>query len=185
MTEETAEILAGRELRLAYDERVVADRLSVGIPAGRITSIVGANACGKSTLLRALSRLLKPRSGNVLLDGADIASLPTRTVATRLGLLPQTQVAPDGITVADLVARGRHPHHGWMRRWTGEDDAAVAAALRDTGTLELADRVLDELSGGQRQRVWIAMVLAQGTDLCCWTSRSPISTWPTRSTCWT
>lgn len=165
MTDETAEILAGRELRLAYDERVVADRLSVGIPAGRITSIVGANACGKSTLLRALSRLLKPRSGSVLLDGADIASLPTRTVATRLGLLPQTQVAPDGITVADLVARGRHPHHGWMRRWTGEDDAAVAAALRDTGTLELADRVLDELSGGQRQRVWIAMVLAQGTDL--------------------
>ncbi len=111
-----------------------------------------------------LARLLTGPD-SVLLDGADIASLPTRTVATRLGLLPQTQVAPDGITVADLVARGRHPHHGWMRRWTGEDDAAVAAALRDTGTLELADRVLDELSGGQRQRVWIAMVLAQGTDL--------------------
>lgn len=158
-------VLVADRLRLAYDERVVAERLSVSIPAGRITSIVGANACGKSTLLRALSRLLRPRAGTVLLDGADIHRMSTRLVATRLGLLPQSQVSPDGITVNDLVSRGRYPHRGWLRPWTKDDDAAVASALRDTGTIELADRAVDELSGGQRQRVWIAMALAQGTGL--------------------
>jgi iron complex transport system ATP-binding protein len=157
--------LAARDLRLAYDDRMVVDGLSLAIPAGRVSVIVGANACGKSTLLRGLARLLKPRGGSVLLDGADIHRLPTRDVATRLGLLPQQPVAPDGITVADLVGRGRHPHQRWFRQWSREDEAAVAAALEATGMTDVAERPVDELSGGQRQRVWIALALAQGTDL--------------------
>jgi iron complex transport system ATP-binding protein len=157
--------LAARSVRLAYDDRLVVDGLSIDIPAGRVTVIVGANACGKSTLLRGLARLLKPRGGSVLLDGSDIGRLPTRDVATRLGLLPQQPVAPDGITVADLVGRGRHPHQRWFRQWSRDDEAAVAVALEATGMTAVADRPVDELSGGQRQRAWIAMALAQGTDL--------------------
>ncbi|MFE4949949.1 ABC transporter ATP-binding protein [Leifsonia sp. NPDC056665] len=162
MTEQT---LAARDLTLAYEGRVVVDGLDLDIPPGRVTAIVGPNACGKSTLLRGLSRLLAPASGSVLLDGADIRSLPTKEVATRLGLLPQTPTAPDGITVADLVSRGRYPHQGWFRRWTAEDDTAVQEAMAATGVAELADRAIDELSGGQRQRVWIAMALAQQTGI--------------------
>ena len=150
---------------LAYDQRLVVEELSVAIPVGRITVIVGANACGKSTLLRGLARLLKPRAGTVLLDGEDIHRRPTREVATRLGILPQQPVAPDGITVADLVARGRHPHQRWLRQFSSDDELAVAGALEATGTSDLADRCVDELSGGQRQRVWIALALAQGTPL--------------------
>ncbi|MGO4300737.1 ABC transporter ATP-binding protein [Leifsonia sp. RAF41] len=161
---ETAE-LAARNLSLAYEGRVVVDGLDLDIPAGRVTAIVGPNACGKSTLLRGLSRLLPPASGTVLLDGADIHGLPTKRVAQRLGLLPQTPTAPDGITVADLVSRGRYPHQGWFRRWTAEDDEAVAEAMIATAVADLADRPVDELSGGQRQRVWIAMALAQRTDI--------------------
>lgn len=161
----SAPVLAGEHLRLAYDSFEVAGDLSVTIPRGRITVIVGPNACGKSTLLRALARLLKPVGGVVLLDGLSIHQLPTRVVATRLGILPQAPVAPDGIGVADLVARGRHPHQGWFRQWTATDEAAVTEALAATGTLDLASRTVDELSGGQRQRVWIAMTLAQGTQL--------------------
>ncbi|WP_051442295.1 ABC transporter ATP-binding protein [Arthrobacter sp. H14] len=157
--------LQAQELTLAYDERTVVEDLTLTIPSGKVTMIVGANACGKSTLLRGLARLLKPRSGSVLLDGKSIHSVPTRQVATMLGLLPQTPVAPDGITVADLVGRGRYPHQGWFRQWSKDDDAAVAAALAATDTLELASRSVDELSGGQRQRVWIAMALAQETDI--------------------
>ena len=157
--------LAGEDLCLAYDDREVVTDLSVSIPAGKITVIVGPNACGKSTLLRALARLLKPRRGTVLLDGTSIHKLPTREVATRLGILPQSPVAPEGITVADLVGRGRYPHQGWFRQWTPADRAAVDDALAATGTLDLAGRPVDELSGGQRQRVWIAMTLAQGTTL--------------------
>ena len=127
--------------------------------------IVGANACGKSTLLRGLARLLKPKGGSVLLDGEDIARLPTKQVAIRLGILPQQPIAPEGITVADLVARGRHPHQRWFRQFSIEDEAAVAAALDATEITDLADRSVDELSGGQRQRVWIALTLAQGTPL--------------------
>jgi len=152
-------------LRLAYDKRVVAEDLSLAVPPGRITCIVGANACGKSTLLRALARLLKPAGGTVLLDGDSIHRLPTREVATRLGILPQTPIAPEGITVADLVGRGRYPHQGWLRRWREDDEAIVTWAMQLTGTLDLAGRSVDELSGGQRQRVWIAMTLAQGTPL--------------------
>ncbi|MBG6179615.1 ABC transporter ATP-binding protein [Arthrobacter sp. CAN_A1] len=157
--------LTASELTLAYDDRTVVQNLTVELPAGKVTVIVGANACGKSTLLRGLARLLKPTAGVVSLDGKDIHSLSTRAVARTLGLLPQTPVAPDGITVADLVGRGRYPHQGWFRQWTDDDDAAVAAALEATDTLELADRFVDELSGGQRQRVWIAMALAQQTDI--------------------
>ena len=154
-----------RSLRLAYDDHVVVDGLSLRIPTGQVTVIVGANACGKSTLLRGLARLLKPKGGSVLLDGEDIDRLPTKQVATRLGILPQQPIAPEGITVADLVARGRHPHQRWMRQFSIEDEAAVAAALDATEITDLADRSVDELSGGQRQRVWIALTLAQGTPL--------------------
>jgi iron complex transport system ATP-binding protein len=157
--------LSGDDLTLAYDKVDVVRDLSVAIPAGRITCIVGANACGKSTLLRALARLLKPRAGTVLLDGHCIHRLPTKVVATRLGILPQSPIAPEGITVADLVARGRYPHQKWFRQWTAADEEVVTDAMQRTGTLDLATRAVDELSGGQRQRVWIAMALAQGTDL--------------------
>lgn len=157
--------LSAEHLSLAYDDRLVVEDLSVQIPAGAVTVIVGANACGKSTLLRGLARLLKPKGGSVLLDGEDIHRQPTRQVATKLGLLPQAPVAPEGITVADLVARGRHPHQRFLRQFSPADEAAVSQALTLTGTLELADRSVDELSGGQRQRVWIALALAQGTPL--------------------
>ena len=157
--------LAAESLTLAYDDVEVARDLTVAIPEGKITCIVGANACGKSTLLRALARLLKPRAGTVLLDGESIQRLSTKEVATRLGILPQTPRAPDGITVADLVSRGRYPHQSWFQHWNAADDRIVAAAMRATGTIDLAKRSVDELSGGQRQRVWIALALAQGTDI--------------------
>lgn len=152
-------------LALGYGDRTVIDGLDLLVPPGRVTAIVGANACGKSTLLRSMSRLLTPRSGRVVLDGKDVHRLPAKQLARTLGLLPQSPIAPEGITVADLVGRGRHPHQGFLSRWSTEDDVAVAAALDATETSELADRHVDELSGGQRQRVWIAMALAQQTDL--------------------
>jgi iron complex transport system ATP-binding protein len=157
--------LRAEGVSLGYGGRRIVEQLDVAIPPGRFTVIVGANACGKSTLLRGLARLLTPSAGSVLLDGKAIHSMPTKQVATRLGVLPQTPVAPDAITVADLVGRGRYPHQGWFRHWGEEDDAAVAAALAATDTLDLAGRQVDELSGGQRQRVWIAMALAQRTEL--------------------
>jgi iron complex transport system ATP-binding protein len=160
-----ASTLSADAISLAYDDRVIVDRLSVVIPDGAITVIVGANACGKSTLLRGLARLLKPQQGTVLLDGEDIHRLPTRDVATRLGILPQQPIAPEGITVSDLVARGRHPHQRWFRQYSQEDEDAITSALVATATDDLADRTVDELSGGQRQRVWIALTLAQGTPL--------------------
>jgi iron complex transport system ATP-binding protein len=157
--------LRAEAVTLAYDSRVVASELSVAIPEGGFTAIVGPNACGKSTLLRALVRMLKPRAGHVLLDGAEIGSIPTKQVARRVGLLPQASIAPDGITVADLVARGRHPYQRLLRQWSCADERAVQAAMEQTHVDTLADRLVDELSGGQRQRVWIAMALAQETPL--------------------
>jgi len=157
--------LTAEALAVGYGERTVIDGLDLAVPPGAITAIVGANACGKSTLLRAMSRLLTPSSGQVLLDGALVHRMPAKRLARVLGLLPQSPIAPDGITVGDLVGRGRHPHQGLFSRWSREDDEAVAAALEATDTVELADRAVDELSGGQRQRVWIAMALAQRTDL--------------------
>jgi iron complex transport system ATP-binding protein len=153
------------DLTLAYDGHRVVEKLDLAVPTGRITVIVGANASGKSTTLRGIARLLRPESGVVELDGRDIAGMPGKTVATVIGLLPQQPVAPDGITVSDLVGRGRYPHQGWFRRWSSTDDAVVAAAMAATDTLGLASRRMEELSGGQQQRAWIAMALAQDPDI--------------------
>ncbi|MEU0051790.1 ABC transporter ATP-binding protein [Streptomyces sp. NPDC006309] len=161
----TVNRLSAENVTLAYDQRVIADQLSVEIPDRSFTVIVGPNACGKSTLLRALSRMLRPSRGRVLLDGQAIRSMPAKKVARTLGLLPQSSVAPDGITVADLVGRGRYPHQGLLRQWSAQDERVVREAMRQTGVDALADRYVDELSGGQRQRVWIAMALAQETPL--------------------
>jgi iron complex transport system ATP-binding protein len=157
--------LHGERLSLRYERRLVIDELDVDIPDHSFTAIIGPNACGKSTLLRGLSRLLRPSTGAVYLDGQAIHSLPAKEVARRLGLLPQSPTAPDAITVADLVARGRFPHQRMLRQWSKEDERAVDDAMLATGVLDLAERTVDELSGGQRQRVWIAMVLAQQTPL--------------------
>jgi iron complex transport system ATP-binding protein len=157
--------LRADELSIGYADTTIVDGLSVDVADEAVTVIVGPNACGKSTLLRGLARLLTPTAGRVVLDGRDIATLHTKDVARRLGLLPQTSVAPEGITVADLVARGRFPHQKLLRQWSSEDQVAVDDALRFTGVTALAGRLVDELSGGQRQRVWVAMVLAQQTPL--------------------
>ncbi|MET8048816.1 MULTISPECIES: ABC transporter ATP-binding protein [unclassified Streptosporangium] len=153
------------DLKLGYGDRVVVDGLDLGIETGTVTAVIGPNGCGKSTLLRAMGRLLKPSGGEVLLDGKRIDRMPSREVARILGVLPQSPSAPEGLTVADLVSRGRHPHQTWYRQWSSDDESAVGAALAMTGLLDLGDRPLDELSGGQRQRAWISMALAQGTDL--------------------
>ncbi|MEJ6489596.1 ABC transporter ATP-binding protein [Leucobacter sp. USCH14] len=163
MTE--ARTLSADAVTLGYGDRTIIRDLDLEISPGRITTIVGANGCGKSTLLRALARLLAPRSGQVILDGASLHARSTREVARILGLLPQSPVAPEGIAVADLVGRGRHPHQKVLSRWSTHDYEVVADALAATGIVELADRNVDELSGGQRQRVWIAMALAQETDI--------------------
>ncbi|MFJ9906135.1 ABC transporter ATP-binding protein [Streptomyces sp. NPDC101152] len=161
----TVNRLSAENVTLAYDQRVIAEQLSVEIPDNSFTVIVGPNACGKSTLLRALSRMLRPSRGRVLLDGQVIRSMPAKKVARTLGLLPQSPIAPDGITVADLVGRGRYPHQGVLRQWSAEDERVVQESMARTGVAELAERYVDELSGGQRQRVWIAMALAQQTPL--------------------
>lgn len=157
--------LRAERLSLGYGPRTVVDGLDLRIPDGSFTVIVGANGSGKSTLLRGLARLLRPETGRVLLDGQSVQSYPSKEVARRLGLLPQAQVAPDGIAVADLVARGRYPHQSLLRQWTAADEAAVRTALELTDTADLAGREFDELSGGQRQRVWLAMALAQQTQI--------------------
>jgi len=157
--------LKARDLRLAYGDNVVVDGLDLDVFDGTVTAVIGPNGCGKSTLLRALGRLMPTKRGHVLLDGKRIDKLPTREVAKILGVLPQAPIAPEGLTVADLIARGRHPHQAWYRQWSSDDEAAVAEALGWTGLTELAERTVDELSGGQRQRAWISMALAQGTDL--------------------
>lgn len=157
--------LRADRLELAYGDDPVVSDLSVAIPDGQITVVCGPNGCGKSTLLRALARLLKPRDGAVHLDGQAIARLSTKDVARRLGLLPQSPSAPEGLTVEDLVARGRFPHQRWFQQWTCDDEGAVEAALALSRTGDLRHRPVDELSGGQRQRVWIAMALAQDTPI--------------------
>ena len=165
MTATVTSTLAAESLSLAYDKRVVVDGLDLEVPTGRVTAIVGPNGCGKSTLLRGLSRLLSPRDGRVLLDGDAIGELSTKEVARRLGLLPQQPIVPEGITVVELVERGRHPHHGLFKQWSREDESVVAAALEMTELVELAGVPVDSLSGGQRQRAWIAMALAQRTPV--------------------
>ncbi|GHJ15615.1 ABC transporter ATP-binding protein [Micromonospora sp. AKA38] len=157
-------LLSTRDLVVGYEGRTVLDGLELDLPADAFTVIVGPNACGKSTLLRTMARLLTPRRGAVLLDGTQIRDLPTRDVARRLGVLPQSPLVPEGITVADLVGRGRQPYQRWWRQWSTEDGRAVDEAMRLADVTALADRPVDTLSGGQRQRVWIAMTLAQDTD---------------------
>jgi iron complex transport system ATP-binding protein len=157
--------LVAQQVTLAYGGDPVVDELTLAIPDGKVSVIVGPNACGKSTLLRAMARLLSPRSGVVHLDGEAIGRQPTRQVAMRLGLLPQGPSAPEGLTVEDLVGRGRFPYRGLLRQWTPQDERAVDEALALTGTGELRHRPVDDLSGGQRQRVWIAMALAQDTPI--------------------
>lgn len=155
--------LRTESVTLGYDDTVIIDGLTVGVPEGRITSVVGPNGCGKSTLLRSLARLMKPRGGAIYLDGDAISNLPTREVAKRLGILPQSPTAPEGLTVRELCAQGRYPHQGLLRQWSKDDERAVEKALETTGVIEFADRPLDTLSGGQRQRAWISMALAQET----------------------
>nr|WP_298250655.1 ABC transporter ATP-binding protein [uncultured Halomonas sp.] len=161
----TSLTLSVHDLTAGYAERPVLSAIDLNIAAGQTTAIVGANACGKSTLLRTLSRLLSPSRGEVLLDGKSVHRLPARQLARQLGLLSQSPMAPEGITVLDLVSRGRHPYQGLFQCWGREDDNAVLEALNATDTAALAERAVDELSGGQRQRVWIAMALAQQTDI--------------------
>ncbi len=153
------------QLSAGYGETTILHALDLDVPPGKITVIVGANASGKSTLLRTMSRLITPSHGHVLLDGKSIHRTPTRELARRLGLLPQSPIAPEGILVDDLVRRGRHPHRNLFSRWTRSDEEAVENALAATRTADLAERAVDELSGGQRQRVWVAMALAQHTDI--------------------
>jgi iron complex transport system ATP-binding protein len=157
--------LEAHDLQLAYGDTVVVDGLDIDVLDGTVTAVIGPNGCGKSTLLRALARLLPAKRGHVLLDGRRIDRMPTREVAKVLGVLPQSPIAPEGLTVADLVARGRHPHQAWYRQWSSDDESAVEEALGWTGMADFAERTVDALSGGQRQRVWISMALAQGTDV--------------------
>ncbi|MGB3375998.1 MAG: ABC transporter ATP-binding protein [Microbacterium sp.] len=154
-----------RELSSGYGDRRIIDELSIGIPDGSFTVIIGPNGCGKSTLLRSLARLIRPSGGHVVIDGRDVVDFGAKELARRIGLLPQTSTAPEGISVIDLVSRGRHPHQGPFRRWSAADERAVADALHRTRLTDMSTRIVDELSGGQRQRVWIAMALAQGTPL--------------------
>lgn len=157
--------LAARGISVGYGRRMILEDLDIEIPEGELTVIVGPNACGKSTLLRALARMLPVASGTVELDGRAIRSFAPKEVARRLGLLPQSPIAPDGLAVDDLVGRGRYPHQGVLRQWSDEDERAVQRALERARVTELSDRMVDELSGGQRQRVWIAMALAQETPI--------------------
>lgn len=161
----TSDTLTADALTLRYDARTIVDGLTVTLPEGRITVILGANACGKSTLLRGLARLLAPAAGRVLLGGVDVRTMAPKALARRVGFLPQAASAPGGVTVAELVARGRYPHQRLLQQWSPEDADAVNAAMRATGVAALGDRALDELSGGQRQRTWIAMLLAQQTPV--------------------
>jgi iron complex transport system ATP-binding protein len=157
--------LHAENLALAYDNRVIIAELSIAIPAGKITALVGPNGCGKSTLLRGLARLLPARRGHVYLDGQAIQAKSTKQLAKQLGILPQSPTAPEGLTVRELVAQGRYPHQSWFQQWSKQDEAVTVQALATTNLLDLADRPLDTLSGGQRQRAWIAMALAQETEI--------------------
>lgn len=157
--------LETKSLTLAYGDTIIIDKLDLHIPKGEITVFIGSNGCGKSTLLRSLARLLKPQSGSILIDGEMVSSLPTKEVAKRLAILPQGPIAPEGLTVLQLVKQGRYPYQKWYRQWSEEDERVIHHALQATGMEDLSDRLVDSLSGGQRQRAWIAMTLAQDTDI--------------------
>jgi len=157
--------LTTKDLILGYGEETVIDSLDIEIPEGEITVFVGGNGCGKSTLLRSMARLLKPKDGEVVLDGEAIAKLSTKEVAKQLAILPQSPVTPEGLTVLQLVKQGRYPYQTWFKQWSNEDEEAVEEALRATNMTEFKERSVDSLSGGQRQRAWVAMTLAQDTDI--------------------
>lgn len=157
--------LQGRSLTVGYRDTPILHDVDFQVAKGEVTILVGPNGCGKSTLLKTLARILTPQSGQVLLDGKDIHRSKTREVAKRLGLLPQGPIAPEGLTVRELVAQGRYPHQSLLRQWTAVDEQAVMEAMETAQVSAFADRPVDALSGGQRQRCWIAMVLAQQTDL--------------------
>lgn len=155
-----------QNLSLTYDGKtIIVHQLDLNIQGGTITALVGPNGCGKSTLLRGISRLLKPKTGVVHLDGRDVHALRAKELARQLGILPQSPVAPEGLTVHELVAQGRYPHQSWLQQWSREDERIVEQALTTTNLTMFADRPVDTLSGGQRQRAWIAMALAQQTDV--------------------
>ncbi|MZQ84646.1 ATP-binding cassette domain-containing protein [Paenibacillus sp. 5J-6] len=156
--------IEAQQLTLTYGENSIYENLDIAIPKGKITVFIGSNGCGKSTLLRSLARLLKPTNGSILLDGQAIAKLPTKEIAKRLSILPQGPVAPEGLTVLQLVKQGRYPYQSWLQQWSAEDEEMVSKALKATNMQQYADRTVDSLSGGQRQRAWIAMTLAQGTE---------------------
>ncbi|WP_047983414.1 ABC transporter ATP-binding protein [Ornithinibacillus californiensis] len=156
--------ISTNSLTLGYGEENIIQELDLAIPKGKITVFIGSNGCGKSTLLRSLARLLKPKSGSIVLDGHDIAHTPTKKIARNLAILPQSPSAPEGLTVLQLVKQGRYPYQNWLQQWSEKDEKAVKNALNVTGMADLADRKVDSLSGGQRQRAWIAMTLAQETD---------------------
>ena len=162
----TRQGLSARDIVVGYGNNdPILEGLSLDVLAGELTVIVGPNACGKSTLLRSLARVLDVRSGVVELDGRSVANINQKALARRLGLLAQSSVAPGDMLVEDLVARGRYPYQSLLRQWSREDDEAVARAMEDAGVAPLAGRRVGELSGGQRQRVWIAMALAQSTEI--------------------
>ncbi|PWC14362.1 iron ABC transporter ATP-binding protein [Brenneria roseae subsp. americana] len=157
--------IATRALTLCYQRQIIIKDLAIALPRGKVSVLIGSNGCGKSTLLKSFARLLKPQQGAVILNGMDIWHKPTATVARELAILPQMPSAPEGITVRQLVSLGRYPYQNWLQQWSSEDEAMVNRALRQTGVEELADRPVDALSGGQRQRAWIAMTLAQDTEI--------------------
>ncbi|WP_043930571.1 ABC transporter ATP-binding protein [Bacillus sp. EB01] len=163
MTHATA--IETKDLTLSYGDALIINELNLTIPKGEITVFIGGNGCGKSTLLRSIARLMKPQSGSVLLEGKAISKLSTREVAKNMAILPQTPVAPEGLTVLQLVKQGRYPYQTWLKQWSEEDESKVNDALKATGLEDLKDRPVDSLSGGQRQRAWIAMTLAQDTDI--------------------
>lgn len=162
---ELVQSIETQQLTLAYGDSLIIEELNLSIPKGEITVFIGANGCGKSTLLRSLARLLKPKKGTILLDGKEIAKVQTKEVAKKLAILPQSPQAPEGLTVLQLVKQGRYPYQNWFRQWSEEDEEKVNKALQATGMEKLKERPVDSLSGGQRQRAWIAMTLAQDTDI--------------------
>lgn len=160
-----AQAIETKELTLSYGESIIIEEMDLLIPKGEITVFIGGNGCGKSTLLRSIARLLKPKTGAVYLEGTAIANMSTKDVAKQMAILPQSSVAPEGLTVLQLVKQGRYPHQTWLKQWTEEDEKKVNDALKATGIEDLKDRAVDSLSGGQRQRAWIAMTLAQDTEI--------------------
>lgn len=157
--------LTARKLTLAYEGNVIIQELDLAIAQGQITVLIGPNGCGKSTLLKGIARLLKPRGGTVYLNSDAISRLPTKELAKRLGILPQSPAAPEGLTVRELIAQGRYPHQSWLQQWSKQDELKVEEAIATTHLHDFANRPLDTLSGGQRQRAWIAMALAQDSDI--------------------